>query len=410
MSVVTKEKKITSCNDFELNIKRVQKLVYRYSYPTSKKLNGIVFIIAGFGNDANSEYSEKLRTYIAKTFSVVAVNVFYHCYFSRIENGATLEFDELDIQILTDIINKYKIDFSDVKQINKDTVLQKMNEAIGILKAKGRVSEDFKLMLPMTIIPKHNEYQNFGVMQAVDHLFVLRDIKKLPLDFSDNINTILIGSSHGGYIAHLVAKFAPHLIDCVIDNSCYVKPPLSYIMGKETNILQPEYRILYENIKLHCFVQTLWTTNKYTSSYFSNDRYQIRNLYDEEHIEAMVNHSGAKTKYISYHSSHDSIAPIQDKINFYDTLKSFGFDATLKVINSEKDIDGKFIKTLAHGLDMSLKELANKELPQLLNQKQKKSDSISKIVYDCDEISYYFDFKDQQIGKCIAKESVSALI
>lgn len=37
------------------------------------------------------------------------------------------------------------------------------------------------------------------------------------------IPVIMIGSSHGGYLAHLAAKIAPWLIDGVIDNSSYAK-------------------------------------------------------------------------------------------------------------------------------------------------------------------------------------------
>lgn len=77
-------------------------------------------------------------------------------------------------------------------------------------------------------------------MQAQDLLNVALYLKKhAPFDTMGGIPVIMIGSSHGGYLAHLAAKIAPWLIDGVIDNSSYAKFLWRLIgFGKEMDFVQ----------------------------------------------------------------------------------------------------------------------------------------------------------------------------
>lgn len=390
--IITEEKTIISCDDIELEYKRSQKLLYKYSYPKSQKIKGIVFTIQGFGADVS--YMDNLREFIAKEFSVVAVDVYYHCFFSRRENGASFEFNTIDLAVLQDIIDKYKIDFSQVKEITRDSVLANLSQQIGKLKSKGTFTNDFQLQLPMTIIPKNNEYQNFGIMQAIDHINVLLELEKMPFNFVENYPVILMGTSHGGYLAHLITKLAPHKIDCVIDNSCYVKPPLKYFLGKEININKAEYKTENENIILNCFVQTLWTTNQKSKYLFTTNHYRIRDLHDSAHLNNLSHSTSNKIRFISYHCVSDNIANIDDKISFYKALENLGFDTKLYIIDNPDKIDGKFIKTLSHGMGMSLKELARKELPEALLIKKINREENNRVLYTCDTTSYEFTYKN----------------
>lgn len=387
-TIVHKETMIPSCSDFELDIKRTQKLRYQYTYPTSKKLNGIVFLIAGFGADTNSEYSKKLRAHIAKKFSVVAVSVEYHCFNSRPANGAQLVFDTSDINLIKENLNKNYIHYSDNESPHE--LLTKWENTFKEYKEQGKVDKDLKSIITMTINPKNEEYQNFGIMQALDHINVLNDLENMPFNFIKNSSVTLMGSSHGGYIANLTAKLAPSKIDCVIDNSSYVKPPLNYIVGKDTDMLKPEFMIAQEHLQINCFVKTPWTNNNVMPNYFSEDRYRIRDISDKKHLEYMSSLS-KRTKYISYHSSKDGIAPINDKIELYDTLNKLGFDAELHVVKDDIQVDGKFIKTLAHGMEMSLKELANRELPNALKCNSNEKNYSNDISYKCDQVEYRFE-------------------
>lgn len=233
--LVNEEKSIISCHDFELGVERKEKLFYKYSYLSSQKLKGIVFLIHGFG--AQPSYMDNLREFVAREFSVVAVDVYYHCFFSRLNNRATLKFDSFDVSILNQLIEQYDINLTSDDTKTVDLVLNKLNNEVERLKIINIFEKNFKLQLPLTLVPDNNEYQNFGVMQAIDHINVLHEIEKLPIDFIDNYSVSILGTSHGGYLAHLIAKFAPHKIDFIIDNASYVTPPLTLYSWKRSRFI-----------------------------------------------------------------------------------------------------------------------------------------------------------------------------
>lgn len=389
-TLIQKRNYVNSSYDFELDIQRKNKVEYLYSYPKSGKLNGIVFIIPGFGEDTNSEYSQKLRDYIAQTFRVVAVHVIYHCFHSRVNNGATVSLDKTDENIL--LKNLRDSGVTNIENNSLNEILNQLMEAVEIKKNRGEIDPEIRLLQTLTLNPKNNEYQNFGVLQALDHINVLRDIKKKGLNFIEGYPTILMGSSHGGYIAYLIAKFAPKSIDCVIDNSAYVTPPLRYIIAKDIDIKEPEFRYTTKNLVLHYFVKTHWNNDANSYYYFSQDRYDIRDLSNLLHTKAMAKKSKSHIKYISYHSSNDEIALPKEKVEFYKTLNKLGFDIKLHIISKEAEVDGKFIKSLKHGLDMSIKELAKRELPKALKLRNPAvADEVAPISYECNTIKYDFE-------------------
>jgi len=214
------------------------------------------------------------------------VSVEYHCFHSRPENDAQLLFDSSDMIRLKEILKKEGIHYSDDEPAHK--LVAKLENAVK--------DKDIKPILTMTINPKNNEYQNFGIMQALDHLSVLSDLENMSFNFIKNSTIILMGSSHGGYIANLTAKLAPFKIDCVIDNSSYVKPPLNHIVGKEIDILDPEGVISREHYQVNYFVKTHWTLNPSQPNDFSQDRYRIRDISDKDHLEQMAS-MDKRTKY-----------------------------------------------------------------------------------------------------------------
>lgn len=380
--------KVKSSDDFELSITRGRDVDYSYSYPADKKVKGIVFIIPGFGEDTNSSYSQMLRDYIAKTFEVAAVHVIYHCFYSRFDIGAEVGLDKTDEEILLHHLKKYNLSITSRKI---GDILVEIDKAIGLKKEEGTVDKDLKLLQTLSIMPKYGEYQNFGVLQAIDHINVLQDIRGKSLDFMEDYPTILMGSSHGGYIAYMAAKFAPNMFDCVIDNSSYVKPPLQYIVGKETDIYKAEFRQFTDNLNVHYFTKTYWSTDKESYFYFSKDRYDIRDLSNVNHLQTISFASNNKIKYISYHSKNDDLASVEDKVLLYKKLDELGFDTHLNVVEDESELDGKFIKSLSHGLGMSIKELANRELPDALKIRSKSGANQAQMVsLECETLRYEF--------------------
>ncbi|EAL3348328.1 DUF2920 family protein, partial [Campylobacter coli] len=102
---------IDSCDDVELGIKRTSKLEYRISYDDEKDLKAIVFVIGGYGANANIYFLDSYRNYIAKNFDVVTINVFYHCFCQRRSDvekySAYKYFQEEDIENIKNLLNQF---------------------------------------------------------------------------------------------------------------------------------------------------------------------------------------------------------------------------------------------------------------------------------------------------------------
>lgn len=219
----------------------------------------------------------------------------------------------------------------------------------------------------------------------------------------------MIGSSHGGYLAHLAAKFAPWLINGVIDNSSYAKFLWRLIgFGKEIDFTKYYCfgtGIFFKHIHIYCSDKTFWTSNSSSNNFFSIPRRMIRYILELNHIENQANYP--KPYYVSYHSFYDKeIAPPDEKLELYKYLKQFGFDTELHMIKNPDQIDGKFIKSLDHGMGMSIKTLISKELPLMLEkikQNPKKDCKEKYISYPCEDLLYKFSEKDDKISLKIDK-------
>ena len=225
-----------------------------------------------------------------------------------------------------------------------------------------------------------------------------------------NCSVIMIGGSHGGYLAHLAAKFAPWLVDGVIDNSCGAKIlPRLIGFGKEIDFInEAEFATFnfFNQIKTHCSTKTFWTTNKFSKNYFSKARLMIRTLLEKEHLKEWAKFN--KTHFISYHSLKDEYVGLKDKQEFYEILKNSGFKTHLNAIKDESQIDGKFIKNLNHALGIPIKLLIKKELPKMLDELKtspKKEYKNKSISYKCDDLLYTFSQKYNKLNLKITKEN-----
>lgn len=222
------------------------------------------------------------------------------------------------------------------------------------------------------------------------------------------IPIIMIGSSHGGYLAHLAAKFAPWLIDGVIDNSAYAKFLWRVVgFGKEIDFVQyAEFATFdfFHHIKTHCSTKTFWTSNSASPNFFSPARRKIRNLLEKDHLQNQARVT--KTHFASYHSLKDEYVSLEEKIELYKELSNLGFNTSLNSIAKESQIDGKFIKNLSHGMGIPMKLLIKKELPKMLEKikQNPKEDYKEKCVsYPCEDLIYHFSEKDNKINLDITK-------
>ncbi|ECL9175988.1 DUF2920 family protein [Campylobacter coli] len=386
---------IDSCDDVELNIKRTSKLEYRLSYDDEKEIKAIVFIIGGYGANANIYFLDSYRNYIAKNFDVVAVHVFYHCFCQRrsdVEKYSTLaDFTKDDLKLIEKVLRKYNIPCD---QLANNTVVshcEYLSEIMTELKMLNRLPYDFEERLSATFIPSRGEYQNFGIMAAIDHINALKDLVKRFPKFAD-LPKIYGGGSYGGYLALLIAKIAPWYVDGVIDNSGTVLPLLECIIGKDLS--RPEFFFSDLNKLVGMFIKTYWTREDERLSYFfTNENYMIRSLLNSSHLTIQAN-INKNIILVSYHSLKDPFNTAKDKQTLFLAYKELGYDATLHLIKDESEIDGRFIKDLNHGMRITDKALFRKELPLMLEKLQKRKSFMQEnsISYPCG--NKVFTFKD----------------
>ncbi|HED1031510.1 TPA: DUF2920 family protein [Campylobacter jejuni] len=386
---------IDSCDDVELNIKRTSKLEYRISYDDEKEIKAIVFIIGGYGANANIYFLDSYRNYIAKNFDVVAVHVFYHCFCQRrsdVEKYSTLaDFTKDDLKLIEKVLRKYNIPCD---QLANNTVVshcEYLSEIMTELKMLNRLPYDFEERLSATFIPSRGEYQNFGIMAAIDHINALKDLVKRFPKFAD-LPKIYGGGSYGGYLSLLIAKIAPWYVDGVIDNSGSALPPLNYILGREMEHSYGDYYEDFPHNRIIFFLKTHWTRKENSPYFFNNENYFIRTLLNKDHL-ILQSQKNKNIIYVSYHSDKDPLTPANFKQQTMQILKILGYDASLNLIDENK-IDGKFIKNLDHGCGIPDKALFRKELPLMLEKLQGRKSLMQEnsISYPCG--NKVFIFKD----------------
>jgi hypothetical protein len=400
---------ISSCDDIELGIKRSSPLSFYSCYDNTKDAKALLVIIPGLGEDSDLGYRANLMQTMAETYDVACISVDYHCIGNRPQLGAKFGLDDIDREILTRELSSIGINLPiDLKSIDchekVDLLLKFLSKEIIIRKERGILPADFRLNASITIVPTKNEYQNFGVMQAMDVLNAVLYTKKYINNAKfEYLPVIMVGSSHGGYLAHMCAKIAPWLVDAVIDNSSYAIFLWRLIgFGKEinfTNYFCFGTDTLYQNLYIYFFDKTYWTLNEKSPYYFIDAREEIRNILNLDHLN--VQSSYKKPIYVSYHCIFDKeIAPAKDKIELYEALKKLKFDATLHMVKDESEVDGKFIKSLTHGMGMSYKLLLQKELPSMMEKilSQKNNKSSKSIEYKCGDMIYKFSEVLDQIN------------
>ena len=404
--IINKTYEIPSCDDVELGLKRDSLLEFKLCYDDEKPARALVFIVPGLGGDANENYREHLAQFVASEFEVAVASVNYHCIGSRPQTGAKYFLNDLDKIILKNKCSKIGIEIPNDISYGELSVL---DAYLGNIKSSGGLPSDFKLEISVTLQPTKNEYQNFGVMQAQDVINAALFIKAdPPFKSATDINelpVVLVGSSHGAYINALAAKFAPWLVDGLIDNSSYAKLNWELIgLGKEADYLKfREYStdIYFKNIKIYVFTKTMWTLlDKSSSRYFSQAREDIRNALDAAHLKVQSEYP--KPIYVGYHCAvNDHCAPPEEKVQLYEELQKLGFDATLHMIKDESELDGRFLKKLTHGLAMSIKLLIAKELPPMLEKIASRKKQICEnksITYRSDGLKYKFSEANGKIN------------
>ncbi|EJP1891731.1 DUF2920 family protein [Campylobacter jejuni] len=390
---------IDSCDDVELNIKRTSKLEYRISYDDEKEIKAIVFIVGGFGANANISFLDFDREYIAKNFDVVVVHVFYHCFCARQsidqKYNPKLIPNQDDLERVNGILKNINLGHLSVNKDNFEQIIPLIEQKVNEMKQAGLVDESQKIELSCDFIPPNGDYQNYGVMAAIDHINALKDLVKRFPEFAD-LPKIYGGGSYGGYLSLLIAKIAPWYVDGVIDNSGSAVPPLNYIIGRELEFKSKDTNgdmyMQGDHFFVSCFLKTHWTRKENSPYFFNNENYFIRTLLNKDHL-ILQSQKNKNIIYVSYHSKEDPLTPANFKELTMQILKILGYDVSLNLIDENK-IDGKFIKNLDHGCGIPDKALFRKELPLMLEKLQGRKSFMQEnsISYPCG--NKVFIFKD----------------
>lgn len=366
---------IPSCDDSELRIKRESLLELKLTYDEDKDTQAVLCIISGLGGDIKDDMY--MSQYCARNYSVAVLNVNYHGIGNRPQTGAEFYIDEIDKTILQASLEALgialPIAISNLKSYEEFyCVCDAINKFIERLKKSGELSEDYLLYLSLGLKPARNEYQNYGIMQAMDILNALLYVKN-HIFKNAHLKTILVGASHGGYLAHLCAKIAPWNVDFIVDNSSAVSlnnDLWRFIgFGKELDYIKycsVAINYIFKNIKFAAFDKTYWTSNSQSPYYFSKSRKLIRESLNEEHLNLQATYP--KTSYIIYHSKFDQYVPLEEKQRQVDILQKLGFRVEFFKITDEKEVDGKFIKNLTHGMGIPMKLIIKKHLKPILEQ------------------------------------------
>ncbi|ELJ3824944.1 DUF2920 family protein, partial [Campylobacter jejuni] len=296
-----------------------------------------------------------------------------------------------DLERVNGILKNINLGHLSVNKDNFEQIIPLIEQKVNKMKQAGLVDESQKIELSCDFIPPNGDYQNYGIMAAIDHINALKDLVKRFPKFAD-LPKIYGGGSYGGYLALLIAKIAPWYVDGVIDNSGTVLPLLECIIGKDLS--RPEFFFSDLNKLVGMFIKTYWTREDERLSYFfTNENYMIRSLLNSSHltIQASVNKN---IILVSYHSLKDPFNTAKDKQTLFLAYKELGYDATLHLIKDESEIDGRFIKDLNHGMRITDKALFRKELPLMLEKLQKRKSFMQEnsISYPCG--NKVFTFKD----------------
>ncbi|MDY6862184.1 MAG: DUF2920 family protein, partial [Thermodesulfobacteriota bacterium] len=355
----TKCFEISPPEDVELRIEERTKLKYLLTFPAGykeKDQKGLIFVIPGFGDNAESEYqTDKLRPYLADKYDCIVAGVRYHNDL-RVRKTYRINIDK--------ICKLYELDpnyFS--TPLNFDEIISKLES---MLIQKGIFRLDPKLAIKMDC---YDTYNSFGFLPALDHLKVLYDIMHEFQIIKSRI--VAYGSSYGGYIAMLMGKYAPKTFFAIIDNSgfCVADPgqvtgnvffdrggALSFI--RYSNGKRYEIPILTDN---------KWSIDETSCFYYSDGHRKIRSLLEESHRVK------SDTIYCSFHSVKDIIVPVPHKDKCIGILSKYNKVFYKKI--EEKDIDGKLFKNIKHGMDASLRKLYDHSVKNILSYKQKRDNA-----------------------------------
>ncbi len=371
--------------DFELGIERKHPVTAIVETPDTETADGLVFIISGMGGEKDADYSAMQRRYLSTKYNLIAVSVDSHCNTCRLSRST--EFGTVGLEFDTDsIIAALGVFIAAGGKIDRPLNLH--SDILSML--KEATSTQFKVKA--TLVPPGEQYQNFGVLSALDHIAVLNTLLDSDMKF-DTSNIVCVGSSHGGYIAHMMHKFAPNSFNGIIEASAYTQTEPRFISGLGDEIVLNDGNLSYA-----CSVVQRWQFSfPGEQTFFGPDRALIRDTAYEDQLMMTAASALRKCQFRMIHSEVDNISPPTFKKTQEALLTDLGFDASLDMVG-DKDVDGKFIKFCGHGMGIPINLLFDKYYPTIKRQSGAiDRDLNTKLVFDGPKMTYKFAHRPNHI-------------
>ncbi len=365
--------------DFELGFEHcARQTEYRLAMPDGDP-QGLVVYIPGFGEDAG-DYRDVFSQKIAQQHHLAAMTVDYHCFYSRPDDlQQALVFEAEDVALIEKLFISQNLPF---EGSSPQEGLQALNRHL--------VEIDKSAQITATIKPGKEEYQNGGVMQALDIINAVEHaLKNNPHIPAENI--ILVGSSYGGFIANLASKFAPNTFRAVFDNSSWATPHFGYVVGREYGLSEFNHQ-LHSHISVQCYVRSAWTLKKNLPNTFDGKRFYVRGFTTEQ-IAELAKYQ-PQTFYYFIHAENDTVASTESKIQMAREMIQHGMQVQMEVIEAA-DVDGQYIKTIEHGMDLSMLTFFSKAYQYIAGYQPETVNDFAKqsiIHYPSAECVYEFDF------------------
>jgi len=363
--------------DFELGMEHCSRQTdYLIALP-EKPAKGLVVYIPGFGEDAGG-YREVFCKKVAEKYGLAAMTVDYHCFYSRPQTQDSTVYEAEDVALIEKLFMKHQLPFSGSSVAEG---VEALNTYLG--------KNDLKEEITATLKPGKGEYQNGGVMQALDIINAVGHAVQKYAISSENI--ILIGSSYGGYIANLASKLAPSTFRAVFDNSSWATPHFGYVVGREHGFSEFK-KNMHSHIMTKFFLRSAWTLKKGLPNTFDGKRFHIR-AFTEQQIALLAQYQ-PETYYYFIHADKDTVAITEDKINMAKNMINHQFKVHMEVIE-KADVDGQYIKTINHGMNLSMLTFFDKAYLHIQDHKTALNNDFTRqslIAYDSSECCYEFDF------------------
>ncbi|WP_084243355.1 DUF2920 family protein [Planomicrobium okeanokoites] len=286
------------------------------------KETGLLLLIPGFGGDANSNVYKKMRADFADKYNLVTVQ----CdYFGQefMQDTKSLKLN-IDKDFLYQNLSSGEYNQIYGKSFNVNKFLE-----IG---SKYKINVSGKEEISETA----TNYNDMGIMQAIDNLTALHYVVKIIEDNNFEFNTkkiIVFGQSHGAYLSYLCNALSPGLFSLIIDNSSWLFP--QYLTS--SRFLTRQYGEMKIQIEFD---------------------YHARKLeYDDEFLNLVSLYSKFENKCVIevYHGTEDKLISSEQKEDFCREIKSCMYNEI-----SSENIDGEIFKSAGHGLQADFIKLFDK--------------------------------------------------